>query len=370
MNYKVVDMIQHLLKDPKMSPNDIINDRNIRKELDNLFENKDGITKGELKYFTDDKTVQNVITLYLYEKGIALLDNDSYVTGIGREDLDTLALYFKDINKFPLLTDEEEVELFIKLNTTKNPIEYKKIKDQIINANLRLVIKYATIKQNRGLPIEDLIQEGNIGLILAVDKFDVTKGYKFSTYATQWIKNKINNGIADKSRNIKYPMHIHNNLQKLNKLRVDYYKETGTYLSIKDEKTKEEYAEKINVNKENLEILLTLPTTISLETPVNMYNNPKINEVKDFIPDESNDSEKEVMDKKEQEEIRELLTGESLTEREKIVLIKRHGLCDSEPVTLRDLGEELGLSCERIRQIQKKGENKVKVLAIKKGLHI
>ena len=369
MNYNVINMISQLQKDPTMTPYDILNNDSIKKELNTLFKNKKSITKSELKNLTRDIKLQNIITLYLYEEGITLINSDSYVTGIGKEDLDTLALYFKDINRIPLLTSEEEKQLFIRLKTAKDFDEYQEIKDRIINANLRLVIKYATLYQNNGLSLQDLIQEGNVGLMVAVDRFDVTLGYKFSTYATQWIIQKISIAIAEKSRIIKYPKHLHELLHKLNKLKIDYYKKNGTFLYMNDDKTKEEFARLLNIKKESLEKILALPTTISLETPINMYNNPKPNELKDYILDESNDSEKEVMDKKEQEDIRELLENKSITKNERIVLIKRYGLYDNEPATLKDVGEELNLSAERIRQIQKSGEVKIKILAEKKGLY-
>ena len=335
MNYNVINMISQLQKDPTMTPYDILNNDSIKKELNTLFKNKKSITKSELKNLTRDIKLQNIITLYLYEKGITLINSDSYVTGIGKDDLDTLALYFKDINRIPLLTPEEEKQLFIRLKTAKDFDEYQKIKDRIINANLRLVIKYATLYQNNGLSLQDLIQEGNVGLMVAIDRFDVTLGYKFSTYATQWIIQKISIAIAEKSRIIKYPKHVHELLHKLNKLKIDY-----VYFY-----------------------------SIEFANPINMYNNPKPNELKDYILDESNDSEKEVMDKKEQEDIRELLENKSITKNERIVLIKRYGLYDNEPATLKDVGEELNLSAERIRQIQKSGEVKIKTLAEKKGLY-
>lgn len=368
MNSNVVNMIEELLKDNSMSPYDVINNYSIRKELNKIFEGLDSITISEIKYFTNNRNVQNAIVLYLYEEGIELLGNSSYVTGIGKSDLDTLALYFKDMRNIPLLSAEEEKQLFIQLKNTKELDERERIKEKIIKANLRLVVKYATLNQNRGLSIQDLIQEGNIGLMIAIDKFDVTKGYKFSTYATQWIRQKINNGIIDKSRIIKYPSHIFNDLQKLNKLKINYYKETGTFLSIRNDATKEEIAKKMNIKKESLEKLLNLPTTISLETPVNIHDNPHVNELMDFIPDESNDSTKEVMKQKEKEEIRELLFDKTITERERVILIKRYGLYDSDPVKLEDLANEFGLSIERIRQIQRKAEAKVKDCSIKKGL--
>ena len=364
MNSNVVDMIKDLLKDKSLSPYDIINDYGIRKKLDEIFEDRDSFTTSELKYFTSDKKVQNVITLYLYEEGIELLGNNSYVTGIGNPDLDILALYFGDMRYIPLLTPEEEKQLFIKLDNASDQEECDAIKEKIIISNLRLVAKFATKNQNRGLSLPDLIQEGNLGLIKAVDRFDVTKGYKFSTYATQWIRQSINNAIAEQSRDIKYPKHIHYNLKKL---RADYYKETGTRLYINSEATVEEYADKMGVKKDFLEKLLKLPTTISLETPVNMYDDFIIHELQDFVPDESKSGEVAAVDKKEQEEIRELLNDKTFTERDRVVLIKRYGLYDSEEFTLEEIGNELNLSCEGIRQIQRKAESKLKDCAIKKG---
>ena len=367
MNYNIVNMIQDLLKDKSLSPYDIINDYSVRKELDEAFKDRNSFTTSELKYFTSDKKVQNIIALYLYEEGIELLGNNSYVTGIGKSDLDILALYFGEIKHIPLLTPEEEKELFIRLNSTADQDERDAIKEKIIDSNLRLVAKFAAIHQGMGLSLPDLIQEGNLGLMKAIDKFDVAKGYKFSTYATNWIRQSINNAIAEQSREIKYPKHVHYNLQKLSKLRSEYYKETGNFFLIDDEKVKEEFAEKMGMKKETLEKLLKLPTTISLETPVNIHDDSMIHELQDLIPDESKSGEKEATDKKEQEEIRKLLSDKKFTERERIVLIKRYGLYDSEEQTLESIGQELNLSCEGIRQIQRRAEGKLKDCAIKKG---
>lgn len=264
---------------------------------------------------------------------------------------DSVKIYLQQIGKIKLLSAEEEVEVAKKIKE-ENSEEAKKI---LVNANLRLVVSIAKKYIGRGLSFLDLIQEGNMGLMRAAEKFDYTKGYKFSTYATWWVQQAITRAIADKSRLIRLPVHMIETLSKIKKISLDLTIENGTA------PTKEEIAYKIGIPVGKLSALIeSAQGTISIESPANQKDeNAKLS---DFIVDESTLSpDTKVTQDNLFCDIKKMLNH--LSEKERNVLIMRYGLDDNgEKKTLEEIGTYYGVSRERIRQIENRAMSKLKKL--------
>lgn len=259
---------------------------------------------------------------------------------------DPVRLYLKEIGNVPLLTQEEETELAIKMaNGNKNA------KTRLIEANLRLVVSIAKRYVGRGMLFLDLIQEGNLGLIKAVDKFDYKKGYKFSTYATWWIRQSVTRSIADQARTIRIPVHLVETLNHVNRTERRLQQELGR------EATATEIASELNMSVEKVyEVLKISQDPISLETPVGDTDESHLG---DFLPDESSDTTEEIASYTLlKEQIHESLM--TLSERERKVLQLRFGLVDGCPRTLEQVGSIFGVTRERIRQIEAKALRKLK----------
>ncbi len=274
---------------------------------------------------------------------------------------DPVKLYLKEIGAVKLLTAEEEVELAkaVEKGTFENPSkedlkEANDAKKALSDANLRLVVSIAKKYLGRGLPFLDLIQEGNLGLLKAVDKFDYTKGYKFSTYATWWIRQAITRAIADQARTIRVPVHMVETINKLNRISRQLLQEKGR------EATNEELAKEMDVTVAKIrEIKKIAQEPISLETPIGPKEDSTL---VDFIMDRTatapDDAAGSILLR---EQIEELL-GE-LTERERQVLELRFGLRDGRPRTLEEVGKYFDVTRERIRQIEGKALSKLKKTA-------
>ncbi len=260
---------------------------------------------------------------------------------------DPVKVYLKEIGKVPLLTPEEEIELAIRIRDDNDPAAKKRLEE----ANLRLVVSIAKRYGGRGMSFLDLIQEGNLGLIKAVEKFDYTKGFKFSTYATWWIRQAITRAIADQARTIRIPVHM---VETINKV-----KKTNSLLLHKNGKdpTAEEIAEEIDMPVEKVrEILRVAQEPVSLETPIGEEEDSHLG---DFIPDEEAlapvDAASQLLLK---EAIHSVL--KTLTPREAKVLYLRFGLEDGHPRTLEEVGKEFNVTRERIRQIEAKALRKLR----------
>lgn len=274
---------------------------------------------------------------------------------------DPVKMYLKEIGALPLLTSEEEIILAKRVEAGMRadaaPEEKEAARDakkELADRNLRLVVSIAKKYLGRGLQFLDLIQEGNLGLLKAVDKFDYTKGYKFSTYATWWIRQAITRAIADQARTIRVPVHMVETINKLNRISRQLLQENGR------EATNEELAKAMGVSLAKVrEVKKIAQDPISLETPIGEKEDSHLG---DFIPDNDatapDDAAGSILLR---EQIEELLTG--LTERERQVLELRFGLKDGKTRTLEEVGKYFDVTRERIRQIEGKALSKLKKTA-------
>ena len=259
---------------------------------------------------------------------------------------DPVRMYLKEIGQIKLLTMEEELELADRIVAGD-----EMAKATLAEANLRLVVSIAKRYVGRGMLFLDLIQEGNIGLMKAVEKFDVTKGYKFSTYATWWIRQAITRAIADQARTIRVPVHM---VETINKLTRVHRQLT---LELNREPTEEELAKKMNTSVEKIrDIYKISQEPVSLETPIGEEDDSHLG---DFVPDERNMSPEEyATNEMLKDEISEILL--TLTEREEKVIRLRFGLEDGKSRTLEEVGKMFNVTRERIRQIEAKALRKLR----------
>ena len=273
--------------------------------------------------------------------------DSSLTKGIAVDD--PVRMYLKEIGKVPLLTAEEEVELAKKMS--EGGEEGEEAKKRLCEANLRLVVSIAKRYVGRGMLFLDLIQEGNLGLIKAVDKFDYTKGYKFSTYATWWIRQAITRSIADQARTIRIPVHMVETINKLIRVSRQLLQELGR------EPTPEEIAEEMGLTVEKVrEIQKVAQEPVSLETPIGEEEDSHLG---DFIPDEDVPQPVEAAAfSMLKEQLVEVL--DTLTDREQKVLKLRFGLEDGRARTLEEVGKEFEVTRERIRQIEAKALRKLR----------
>lgn len=271
---------------------------------------------------------------------------------------DPVKMYLKEIGALPLLTSEEEIVLAktVEAGMRADALPEEKeaareAKKELADRNLRLVVSIAKKYLGRGLQFLDLIQEGNLGLLKAVDKFDYTKGYKFSTYATWWIRQAITRAIADQARTIRVPVHMVETINKLNRISRQLLQENGR------EATNEELAKAMGVSLAKIrEVKKIAQDPISLETPIGEKEDSHLG---DFIEDHEaiapDDAAGSILLR---EQIEELLTG--LTERERQVLELRFGLKDGKTRTLEEVGKYFDVTRERIRQIESKALRKLR----------
>ena len=264
--------------------------------------------------------------------------------GGGTSADDPVKVYLKDIGRIALLTPEEEIELAIRIAD-----DDKKAKQRLAEANLRLVVSIAKRYVGRGMQFLDLIQEGNLGLIKAVDKFDYTKGFKFSTYATWWIRQAITRAIADQARTIRVPVHMGESINKLKKASSMLLHKNGK------EPTEDELAAELNMTVDKVrEILRVAQEPVSLETPIGEEEDSHLG---DFIPDnDSPEPEEAALMLLQKEQINAAL--ETISPREAKVIVLRYGLNGNRPHTLEEVGKVLGVTRERVRQIEAKALRK------------
>lgn len=258
---------------------------------------------------------------------------------------DPVRQYLRDIGKVPLLTAEQEIEL-----AKRSEKGEKRAKDQIISANLRLVVSIGKKYVGRGMSLLDLIEEGNIGLMRAVEKYDWRRGFKFSTYATWWIRQAITRAIADQARTIRIPVHMVETINRFNRTQRRMMQELGR------EPTPEEVAEVLGIEPAKArEIVKVNQEPTSLATPVGDEDDSSLG---DFIPDEKSRPEDQATRELLKDHLDEVL--DTLSPREKRVLQLRFGLEDGKQRTLEEVGKEFGVTRERIRQIEAKAVRKLK----------
>ncbi len=259
---------------------------------------------------------------------------------------DPLRMYLKEIGRYALLTPEEEVALAERMSRGDG-----EAKRRMTEANLRLVVSIAKRYTGRGLQFPDLIQEGNLGLMKAVDKFDYTKGYRFSTYATWWIRQAITRAIADQGSTIRKPVHLVESINRVIRTSRALLQELGR------DPGEEEIAEQLGMSVEKVrDILRIAQDPLSLETPIGEEEDSRLG---DFIPSEGTaDPEELATAMLLKEQVRKAL--ETLTPRERRIIELRYGLDDNSPRTLEDVGGEFNVTRERIRQIEAKAIRKLK----------
>ncbi len=271
---------------------------------------------------------------------------------------DSVKIYLRQIGKIPLLSTEEELKLAKKIQEDNDDFA----KDVLVNANLRLVVSIAKKYIGRGLSFLDLIQEGNVGLIKAAERFDYKKGYKFSTYATWWIQQSITRAIADKARIIRLPIHMIDSISKIRHATLELSSELGRT------PTKEEISYRLGISTQKLNsIIKSAQSTISMDTPAT--SDEDSSKIADFIVDDSTVSPDGMVSFDNMlDDIRKILN--QLSQKERDVLILRYGL-DSNGVkkTLDEIGTQYGVSRERIRQIETRAISKLKKLCKNQKLH-
>ena len=307
-------------------------------EITNYIENNDDDDGSEDDGFdvvrdTEEEVEDNEdIDKFLAEEGVAIDD--------------PVRMYLKDIGKIPLLDPEREAYLAERI-----ALGDQDAKNELVEANLRLVVSIAKKHVGRGMYFLDLIQEGNLGLMKAVDKFDHTKGYKFSTYATWWIRQAITRAIADQARTIRIPVHMVETIHRVSRASRQLLQEYGR------EPTTDEIAEKLGMSADKVrEIMKASQDPVSLETPLGEEDDSHLG---DFIPDDSSPTPAEAVSYQLlREQLNKVL--HTLTPREEMVIKLRFGLEDGRTRTLEEVGKEFNITRERIRQIEAKALRKLR----------
>jgi len=262
------------------------------------------------------------------------------------EDENILSMYLKEINRIPLLTREEE-DKYARLAAEGDTHARQKM----IESNLRFVVNQAKRYQNQGIPLIDLINEGNIGLMNALEKYDVDRGYHFISYAVWWIRQAILKAISEKSRTVRLPLNRANELVQIQKVQHKLLHENG------EEPTDEEVAEAMQMDPQLVGDLLSISSDmVSLDAPV--FGDPSNSTVGDFIEDNYRSAEDILLEKSLKDDINQAL--EILTEKEREIVEMRFGLNGAIPMSLKEIGEIYNLTKERIRQIEKKAIERMK----------
>ena len=309
-------------------------------EIDSIYHN---LEKSGIELLDDEKIEKRILESNEDEEDVSKEDL-SVPKGVSVDD--PVRMYLKEIGKIPLLTGDEEVNIAKRMEQGD-----ESAKQELAEANLRLVVSIAKRYVGRGMSFLDLIQEGNLGLMKAVEKFDYAKGFKFSTYATWWIRQAITRAIADQARTIRIPVHMVETINKLVRVQRQLVQELGR------DPLPEEIAKEMSLDVEKVrEIQKIAQEPVSLETPIGEEEDSHLG---DFIPDD------EILSPSEaatfamlKEQLDDVL--ESLTDREKKVLTLRFGLSDGRARTLEEVGKEFDVTRERIRQIEAKALRKLR----------
>lgn len=317
-------------------------------DIDSTDDNEEDIDLSKLE--TEEEDILDSVDEPKVQENLSSINTD-----------DSVRIYLQQIGKIPLLSSEEEMQIAKKIKEENCEMS----KNILVNANLRLVVSIAKKYIGRGLSFLDLIQEGNMGLMKAAERFDYTKGYKFSTYATWWVQQAITRAIADKARIIRLPIHMIESLSKIRRATLDLTTELGR------NPTKQEIAYRLGLTVNKLTSLVkSAQSTISIESPANQKEDST--KIADYIVDESTITpDSRVSQENLFEDIRKMLN--QLSPKEKDVLILRYGLDNNgTKKTLDEIGSQYGVSRERIRQIENRAISKLKKLCkntnLNKGL--
>ncbi|MGD1821172.1 MAG: sigma-70 family RNA polymerase sigma factor [Pleomorphochaeta sp.] len=284
------------------------------------------------------------------EKDNNMLNNNE----INNDDSSVLSMYMKELNKLPLISHEEEVELFKKIK--KGDL---RARNKVIESNLRFVVKIAKKYQNQGLPLDDLINEGNIGLMTALDKFDVDKGYHFISYAVWWIRQSIMKAINEKSRAVRLPLNRSNELLQIQKAQKTLMHLNGEEPSI------ETLAEETHLDVKVVKTLVSVSKDmVSLDAPV--FKDNETSSIADYIESDIDSPDKQVMSDLLIDDINEALN--QLSEKEKDIIEYRFGLNNKSQMSLKEIGEIYNLTKERIRQIEKRALQRLQNTEVHRSL--
>ncbi|MCD8150977.1 MAG: sigma-70 family RNA polymerase sigma factor [Clostridiales bacterium] len=306
----------------------------LAKEYEEMMENPPSQLLEEDDFFLED------------DGGEELLDDREILEGVSTED--PVRMYLKEMGSFPLLSPEEETELGRKI--AEGDAEAK---EKMIDANLRLVVCIAKKYRNHGLAFLDLIQEGNMGLMRAVDKYDYTKGYRFSTYATWWIRQAIERAISESGHTIRIPVHMNERISHVLKAQKSLAMELG------HEPSSSEIAKQLHMTVSQVEQILSWASeTVSLDSPVSKESDSKL---EDLVEDESALSPEETAVYDLQKEELNKVLDDTLTERERDVIRLRFGFVGDRIWTLEEIGEHYHITRERVRQIEEKALHKLQL---------
>ena len=312
-------------------------------QMDKLYDSLESLNIEIIEDYNPEQDLDLNLNL---DEVLEEVEDESILTADGISIDDPVKVYLKEIGRVPLLTNEEEQELSER--TAQGDVQARK---RLSEANLRLVVSIAKRYVGRGMQFLDLIQEGNLGLIKAVEKFDHTKGFKFSTYATWWIRQAITHAIADQARTIRIPVHMVETINKVKKVSSQLLHKNG------HEPSAEEIAAELDMSVDKVrEILRVSQEPVSLETPIGEEEDSHLG---DFIPDDDAPSP---ADAASHTLLKEQLSGvlSTLTPREEKVLRLRFGLEDGRSRTLEEVGKEYNVTRERIRQIEAKALRKLR----------
>ena len=359
MKKNIIKVLEEQLSNNELSLEDtlqLVNDPKIKNELDKMFYGKKKISLSKFQSLTENEMVRKLLEVYLSENNIELFYDDSLLASKSGIDFN-ITQYFNEVGQISLFTSEKEKEMFMKYKTATGD-EKQAIKAEIAEANLRLVISIANRYHDCGLEYLDLIQEGNVGLLKAIDKFEYELGYKFSTYATWWIRQSVTRAIADKSNAIRIPVHSFNKLSRIKMEMHRIYEETGEELVLNN-KTKKELANKVGISVDALDNLMSVQNVLSLDQPI-INNDSNDSFLIDLIADEDSTPEEEVTNSIMYEEIRDIIENSDLKPRELAVIKMRYGIDCEKSMTLEEISKIFGVTRERIRQIESKAFKKLR----------
>ena len=271
-------------------------------------------------------------------------------------DNEVLSIYLREINRIPLISHDEEYELAVKAKSGD-----RKAREKLLNANLRFVVSVAKKFRGQGLPLSDLINEGNIGLITALDKFEPEKGYHFISYAVWWIRQSIMKALSEKGRAVRLPLNRTNELMQIQKAQkaIMHDKETS-------DPSVDDIAEMTGLDKALINNLLSVShEMVSFDSPINKGEESDTT-FGDFIEDDADGPENQVVDSSLKSDVRALLTV--LSDKERDIITRRFGLDGEEPMSLKEIGDVYGLTKERIRQIEKRALERLRAVSQEKDI--